>query len=179
VGYAGGNSKAPTYYDLDGHTESVQVDFDPSRITYEALVETFFAAHDATLPGFSRQYMSVIFVHDAEQEQIARLVMQRVQQASKRTLHTSILPLQGFYLAEDYHQKYALRGDPLLFPEFQAIYPDFKDLVDSPAAARVNAYLYGAGTPEQLRAELESLGLSPRGREHLQAASPAGACPVE
>jgi methionine-S-sulfoxide reductase len=178
VGYAGGASKNPTYYDLGGHSESVQVDFDPSRVTYEALVEAFFSFHDATLPPYSRQYMSAIFADDAEQERIAGEVMQRVQQRSKGTIKTLILPLEGFYPAEDYHQKYALQGDDLLLAEFQKIYPALADLVNSTAVMRVNAYLYGEGAADQLQAEIGSLGLSAAAQAHLQSASPVGACPV-
>jgi peptide-methionine (S)-S-oxide reductase len=157
----------------------VQVDFDPSKVTYEALVEKFFAAHDATAPAARRQYMSAIFVHDAEQERVAREVMQRVQQETQGVIRTVILSLDHFYLAEDYHQKYALQGDGLLLAEFRAMYPGMRDLVDSTAAARVNAYLYGLGTSEQLSAEIDGLGLSAAGQAHLQSASPAGACPVD
>lgn len=179
VGYAGGTTKDPTYYNIGDHSETVQVDFDPSQVTYEELVEEFFAAHDATLPAYSRQYMSAIFYHDADQERIARSVLQRVQDTSGETIKTVIAPLTGFYLAEDYHQKYALQGDGILLAEYRALYPDMSDFVDSTAVARVNAYLYGYGTPEQLSAELDDLGLSEAGKARLQSASPVGACPVE
>lgn len=178
VGYTGGTTKDPTYYNLGDHTETVQLDFDPSRVTYEALVEAFFAAHDATQPAGRRQYMSAIFVYGADQDRIARSVMQRLQGASKDVIQTQIVPAADFYVAEDYHQKYALQGDSLLLGELRAIYPDLWDLVDSTAATRVNAYLYGEGTAEQLRAELDRLGLSTAGKDRLLAAAPAGVCPV-
>jgi peptide-methionine (S)-S-oxide reductase len=179
VGYAGGTSDDPTYHDLGGSSETVQVDFDPKQISYKELVEIFFAAHDSTISGLPLQYRSVIFVHDAEQERIAREVMQQVQATAKRPVQTAILPFKAFYVAEDYHQKYALQGDSLIFSELRAVYPDMRDLVDSTAAARLNAYLYGEGTAEQLQAEIGKLGLSPEAVAHLQAVSPAGACAVE
>ncbi len=179
MGYAGGTSDDPVYYNLDGHSETVQVDFDPSQISYRELVETFFAAHDSTITGLPLQYRSVIFTHDAEQARIAQEVMQQVQATAKRPVQTVILPLETFYPAEDYHQKYALQGDPILFPEFRAMYPNMQDLVDSTAAARVNAYLYGEGTAEQLQAEIDKLGLSPEAVAHLESVSPAGSCLVE
>jgi len=178
VGYTGGSTKNPTYHNLGDHTETVQLDFDPSKVTYEALVEKFFAAHDATQSAGRRQYMSAIFVHGADQERIARSVMQRLQGVSKDVIQTQIIPAADFYLAEDYHQKYALQGNGPLLAELRAVYPDFWDLVDSTAATRVNAYLYGDGTPEQLRAELDSLGLSAAGKDRLLSAAPVGACPV-
>lgn len=174
----GGTTKNPTYYSLGDHTETVQFDFDPLKVSYESLVEDFFSFHDPTLKGLKRQYMSAIFVHDAEQERVAREVMQRVQAETGGTIQTLILPAGDFYVAEDYHQKYALRGNRLLFAEYEAIYPDFWDLVDSAAASRVNAYLYGFGTAEQLEGELDLLGLSEEGSARLLSASPAGACSV-
>jgi len=178
VGYTGGTTKDPTYYSLGDHTETVEIDFDPTQVSYETLVEEFFKAHDATRSSTKRQYMSAIFTHGSEQERVARQVMQRVQAATNRTVQTQVLPAETFYLAEDYHQKYALRGNGTLFAEFKAMYPDFWDLVDSAAASRVNAYLYGFGTAEQLAAELDRLGLSEAGRQALIQSVPAGVCPV-
>ncbi len=178
VGYAGGESADPTYHNLDGHTETVQVDFDPTKISYQELVEAFFADHDSTVRGLPVQYRSVVFVHDAEQERVAQAVMATVQAAAERPVQTVILPLKAFYLAEDYHQKYALQGSSILSREFRAMYPDLWDLVDSTAAARVNAYLYGEGTAEVWDTEIDKLGLSAEALAHLQAVAPAGACPV-
>ena len=123
--------------------------------------------------------MSAIFVNGPEQEKIARAVMQRVQDHSKGTLQTHILPADDFRLAGDSQQKHALQGNAALLAEFRAMYPDFSDLVDSTAATRVNAYLAGVGTDVQLRAELDGLGLSAAGRDRLLAASPAAVCPLE
>jgi peptide-methionine (S)-S-oxide reductase len=179
VGYAGGESKDPTYHNLGGHTETVQVDFDPTKVSYRELVRVFFAGHDPTIPGLPRQYRSVIFVHDAGQEAIAREVLQQVQATAERPVQTAIEPFTAFYLAEDYHQKYALQGDSSLYAEFRAMYPDMKGFVDSTAAARVNAYLYGEGTPELFLAELDQLGLSEAGVAHLRSATPLGGCAVK
>jgi len=145
----------------------VELDFDPSRVTYEQLVETFFASHDASRGSFKVQYMSAIFFHDPEQERIAREVKARLEKQTGRTLQTKILAASTFYMAEDYHQKYALQGDRRLFGEFRQMYPDLWAMVDSTAAARVNAYLYGYGSAEQLRAESDRLGLSAEGRARL------------
>ena len=67
VGYAGGTQVNPTYYDLDGHSEAVQIDYDPDRISYEKLLEVFWDNHDATYPAFSIQYKSVAFFNNEEQ----------------------------------------------------------------------------------------------------------------
>ncbi len=156
----------------------MQLDFDPTKVSYEQLVEKFFEFHDATLARTSGQYRSVIFAADAEQERIAGAVLEREQAKTADAIRAKIVALDIFTLAEDYHQKYALQMDRQLFAELSAIYPDLWDLVDSTAATRINAYLDGFGTSEQLQAELDLLGLSSAGRDHLRAASPAAVCPV-
>lgn len=179
VGYAGGESENPTYHNLGGHTETVQVDFDPRQISYESLVEFFFQAHDSTIPGLPRQYRSVIFTQGAEQANVAQTVMQRVQATVQRPVQTVVIPLQAFHLAEDYHQKYALQQDGIILPEFKAMYPDIWAMVDSTAATRVNAYLYGEGGGELFATEVDLLGLSDKAVAHLRDATPAGACSLQ
>lgn len=179
MGYEGGTSTNPTYHDLAGAAETVQVDFDPARVSYEELVEKFFTFHDATLAPATGQYRTAIFAGDSEQERVARLAMERQQAKTERPIRTQIVSGATFYLAEDYHQKYALQGYSLLAVEYRAMYPDLWDMVDSTAATRVNAYLYGQGSAEQLQAELDSLGLSEAGKESLLAASPVGTCVVD
>jgi peptide-methionine (S)-S-oxide reductase len=163
----GGITSDPTYYHLGDHTETVQFDFDPAVVSYEELVEAFFAFHDATRSNPMRQYMSAVFAHDEEQEATARAVMQRVQAGATSELRTVVMVTDRFYMAEDYHQKYALRMAPDLFEEYRAMYPDFWELVDSAAATKVNAYLYGCGTEEQLEADIDLLGLSSAGQVFL------------
>jgi peptide-methionine (S)-S-oxide reductase len=167
VGYTGGSTRNPTYHDMGDHSETVQLDFDPSGVTFEQLVEVFFASHNAWYGSADRQYMSAIFFHDADQERVARAVKARFEQRTGRTLKTEIIAASTFYLAEDYHQKYALQSDSALLAEFRVMYPDLWDMVDSTAATRVNAYLYGYGSTEQLSAELDGLGLSAEGSAHL------------
>jgi methionine-S-sulfoxide reductase len=169
VGYAGGTTADPTYEDLGDHSETVQVDYDPAVITYEELLAVFFASHDASANAGSRQYMSAIFYHDAEQERLALAVKAAEEARLGTAVQTQIIPLDVFYLAEDYHQKYALQNDPIVMAEFRAMYPEFTDIVDSTAVTRANAYLDGAGTLEQLQRELSSLGLSAAAGDRLAA----------
>jgi len=117
VGYAGGITKNPTYQDVctdrTGHAEVVQLDFDPARISYEDLVRIFFEIHDPTTlnrqgPDFGKQYRSVIFVHDAEQEATVRKVKDELDASGKfsRKIVTQIAPVPEFYRGEEYHQRY-------------------------------------------------------------------------
>ena len=122
VGYLGGHTANPTYKDVctdeTGHAEVVQVTFDPSKVSYEKLLEVFWSAHDPTTlnrqgPDIGTQYRSAIFFHSPEQERQARASKVKMQAAGefKRPIVTEITPASTFYPAEDYHQKYlAKRG---------------------------------------------------------------------
>lgn len=111
--------------------------------------------------------MSAIFYHDVKQRQLA-LETKAVEERRRNTkIRTGILPFSNFYLAEDYHQKYELRGRGELMREFKAMFPREIDFINSTAAARVNGYLGGYGTSAEIRAAIESLGLSPAGQDRL------------
>lgn len=167
VGYAGGTLANPTYRSMGDHTESFQVDFDPETLPYERLLDLFWGEHNPCAGAGSRQYMSAVFFHDEEQRRAAEASKAAQEARLGRPVRTPILPVGTFTVAEDYHQKYALRQDRALLREFQAFYPEARRLMDSTAAARVNGYLAGHGTAEQLEAELPDLGLSPGAGERL------------
>jgi peptide-methionine (S)-S-oxide reductase len=117
-GYAGG-SKANAHYDIvsngtTGHAESVQITFDPSRISYGKLLEIYFAvAHDPTElnrqgPDVGTQYRSEIFYTSEEQKKIAQAYIQQLDAAKvfRGRIVTKVAPLDGFYRAEQYHQDF-------------------------------------------------------------------------
>lgn len=122
VGYTGGTTKDPTYRevctDTTGHAEAVLVEYDPTRVTYDQLLEIFWANHNPTTlnrqgPDTGSQYRSAIFYHNAEQERAARASMERLEKSGKwkRPIVTQIVPAATFYKAEEYHQQYlAKRG---------------------------------------------------------------------
>ena len=167
VGYAGGTAKEPTYYNLGDHSETIQIDYDPTQVSYAELLDVFWNSHSPTSRPWSRQYMSIIFYHNDRQRRLATETRDREAARIDAKIFTEIVPFAGFYLAEDYHQKYRLQQVPELMQEFEAMYADANDFVDSTAAARVNGYLGGHGRFEGLQAEIDSLGLSPAGREKL------------
>jgi len=167
VGYAGGTAADPTYNNLGDHTETIQMDYDPTQVSYQELLDVFWSSHNSTIRPWSRQYMSIAFYHDEEQRRLAEETREREAAKLGRQIFTEIVPASKFYLAEAYHQKYRLRGRRDLMEEFYRIYPDEDDFVDSTAAARVNGYLGGHGTLEALEAEIEDLGLSAEGRQKL------------
>jgi peptide-methionine (S)-S-oxide reductase len=117
VGYAGGHTVDPTYKDVctdrTGHAEVVEVTYDPQRVAYATLLETFWANHDPTQwnrqgPDVGSQYRSVIFTHTPEQDNEARASLAAVSQNGRyaRPVVTRIEPAGPFYEAEDYHQQY-------------------------------------------------------------------------
>lgn len=168
VGYTGGGTRNPTYHDLGDHTETLELDFDPAVTSYERLLEAFWSSHDPTRPAWNRQYMAAVFYHSAEQERLALESTVRLAPRVRGQITTQILPAEAFYLAEDYHQKYYLQNARPLMVEFRRMYPHFPDVIRSTAATRVNGYLAGAGTPEELEADLPGFNLSATAEERLR-----------
>jgi methionine-S-sulfoxide reductase len=169
VGYSGGRKKDPTYRSIGDHSETIQIDYDPTRISYKQLLSTFWQSHDPTTRAWSRQYMSAIFYHNDEQRKLALDTRSFEENQRNQKIQTEIVAFVKFYLAEDYHQKYQLRRHGTLMREFKAMYPRDIDFTHSTAAARVNGYVGGYGTSEEIEAISEALGLSTAGREQLLA----------
>jgi methionine-S-sulfoxide reductase len=166
VGYAGGIEKNPNYNHIGGHTETVQVDYDPERITYGKLLDIFWNSHRPVRQSGSRQYMNVIFYHNEEQRRQAMASKAELEEKIGRIIKTEVRPLGTFTLAEDYHQKYILKQHPLK-KEMTRIYPFHPDFVNSTAVTRLNGYAGGYGDSEQLSREIEILGLSDEGKKIL------------
>jgi peptide-methionine (S)-S-oxide reductase len=117
VGYTGGTQANPSYKEVcagnTGHAESVELEFDPTEVSYRELLAVFFQSHDPTTlnrqgPDFGSQYRSAIFVEDAGQESEAREAKAALEKAGifKRPIVTQIVRAAPFYRAEEYHQKY-------------------------------------------------------------------------
>ena len=117
VGYSGGSLQNPSYEDVctgkTGHAESVQIEYDPARVTYEQLLEMFWETHDPTQmnrqgPDVGTQYRSVIFYHTPEQRVAAEASKQALERSGRhrRPIATEIREADVFYPAEDYHQQY-------------------------------------------------------------------------
>ncbi len=161
VGYAGGVKKNPTYENLGDHSETIEVTYDPEKISYGELLSIFWESHEPTIPSWSRQYMSIIFFHNEDQHRLAVTTKDREERKRGKKIHTEIAPAGPFWPAEDYHQKYYLRNTPLVMNEFKNLYPSSVDFVNSTAAARVNGFLGGNGTIDDLKASLKVSRLSP------------------
>jgi peptide-methionine (S)-S-oxide reductase len=117
VGYSGGTKDEPTYEDVctgrTGHAESVEVEFDPERVSYGQLLDVFWENHDPTTrnrqgPDVGTQYRSAVFFHDEAQRLEAEASKERLEKSGRyrRPVVTEISPAQTFWRAEEYHQRY-------------------------------------------------------------------------
>ena len=115
VGYIGGKTKHPTYKQVctgnTGQAEAVEVTFEPTTITYQQLLDTFWNCHDPTTinrqgPDVGTQYRSAIFYHSEAQKKAAEKFKQQWQKKFTRPIVTEIVKASEFYRAEEYHQQY-------------------------------------------------------------------------
>ena len=116
-GYTGGEEADPTYQAVSAgqtsHAEGVQVYYEPSEITYEALVKIFFGTHDPTQlnrqgPDVGEQYRSAVYYHDPQQQEVVENYVAQLEESGKydKPIVTEIEPFDTFYIAEPYHQDY-------------------------------------------------------------------------
>jgi len=115
VGYTGGKTKNPSYEEVcsgkTGHIESVEVTYEESKISYEALLQMFWKIHDPTQgmrqgPDKGEQYQSVIFYTSQEQKEEAEKSLEAEQKKHDKPITTTIRAAEEFYDAEEYHQQY-------------------------------------------------------------------------
>ena len=146
AGYSGGSAFTAHYDQVNeentGHAESVKIVFDPSKITYGQLLRIFFSvAHDPTQlnrqgPDVGSSYRSVIFYANDEQQRVSKAYIAQLDAAKvfPKPIVTEVVPLKGFYDAEDYHQDYALHNpnNPYIMvcdrPKIEALKQQFPEL---------------------------------------------------
>ncbi|XP_017107802.1 peptide methionine sulfoxide reductase isoform X5 [Drosophila bipectinata] len=161
VGYAGGSSDLPT----GDHTEVLEIDYDPSVISFKELLDLFWNNHEYGLTTpIKRQYASLILFHDEEQRQVAEA--SRLEEQERRApeiITTEIAPKNNFFAAEAYHQKYRLQGHKDLASSLN-LSPQL--LQSSYVATKLNGYLAGVGGIEQFKSEVETFGLTPTQRQY-------------
>lgn len=143
-GYAGGHVENPTYEQVStgttGHAESTQIEFDPSQISYEKLVDVFFRTHDPTTlnrqgPDVGPQYRSAIFYHDEKQRKTAEKVKERIEKEGvyESPIVTEVVPFKNFYPAEAYHRDFYARNpdypysQSVIEPKIEKLEKEFKE----------------------------------------------------
>ena len=127
-GYAGGTTENPTYqnYGEGGHTEVVEILYDPAKVSYEKLLDTFWRQIDPTDAGGQfvdrgREYISAIYVHDEEQRQLAQTSKEKLAASGilKKPVVTAILDAPKFWPAEEYHQDY-YKNNPIRYSFYRS-----------------------------------------------------------
>lgn len=136
-GYAGGDMENPSYEKVStgatGHAEAIQIEFDPSIISYEKILEIFWATHDPTTlnrqgADVGTQYRSIIFYHSEKQKE-------SVEKSKQPSFVTQILPFDKFYKAEDYHQNFYEKNKSypycqiVINPKIKKLLEEFKENV--------------------------------------------------
>ncbi len=142
-GYAGGNTVQPSYEDIcrgdTEHAEVIQVEFDENQISYEQLLNVFFATHDPTTLNrqgndIGTQYRSVIYYYNDEQKQTADQLIQQLKEEGLDIV-TEVSPVPVFYVAEEYHQKFFARNPAQGYcnfaipPKLMKLQSKFQDLL--------------------------------------------------
>lgn len=141
-GYTGGEKENPTYEEVSkgetGHAEAVQITFDPNIISFDKLLDVFFALHDPTTlnrqgADVGAQYRSAVFFHNDTQKKIAEEKKSKISGAV-----TEIIPAKSFYKAEDYHKDYYNKNHNqpycklVIDPKITKLYKEFKDSTKTP-----------------------------------------------
>lgn len=142
-GYTGGTTSNPSYEEVcsgkTGHVEAIQIEFNPSVISYKQLLEVFFALHDPTTLNrqgndVGTQYASKIFYHNSEQEHTAMIVLDQLKSKYQDQIMTKLEAFKQFYPAESYHIDYyeTHKDQPycqiIIDPKIQKLYRDFKEI---------------------------------------------------
>ena len=127
-GYTGGQKVKPTYEEVSagttGHTEAVEIVYDPRKITYAQLLEVFWRNIDPTTPDrqfcdVGSQYRAAIFYHDETQRRLAEQSKQAAAERLRRPVVTQVVPAAPFYVAEEYHQDY-YKKNPIRYRFYRA-----------------------------------------------------------
>lgn len=150
----------PTYHSLGNHTEAIEIDFAPDEISFEEILAMIWSSHNPIGAVRSSQYKSAIWYATDCQKDLILSSIQLLTQKYQRTPTTEVLPLETFFVAEDYHQKYVLQRHDTIMKKFKMYYPDFRDFIDSTAAARLNGFAYGFGSDQLFQQEQDRYGLT-------------------
>nr|WP_226006746.1 peptide-methionine (S)-S-oxide reductase [Natrinema salinisoli] len=142
VGYAGGTKPDPSYEVIGDHSEVVQLEYDPEQLSFDELLDRAFEEHDPYQQPGKRQYQNILFTETAEQHGRLRSYLDESEFDPER-ITTRLEELDRFHVAEDYHQKFSLRGKRWITDAFAEADYDNEAIRESPAAAKLNAHVAG------------------------------------
>ncbi len=168
MGYAGGAMVGPTYHDLGEHAEVLQVEFDPTQLSFEALLTMFWASHNPARDGRRSQYRSILICEDERQFALADESRSTVERTLGRKVLTEVVAGKVFYPAEGYHQKWKLRRRAALYEELARSFDSEESLVRSFAATKLNAIAGGHVSQPAIKSFAHRLSLSEDGLTLLE-----------
>ncbi|MBP3950491.1 peptide-methionine (S)-S-oxide reductase [Bacillus sp. YZJH907-2] len=162
VGYSGGSTKNPTYRNMGDHTESLEIDYDPTVISVVELLKMFWQHHNAQRMNDyrGRQYLSLLLYRNEQQLDLIQSQKQKFERQLGKEIVTEIKPYHHFYIAEDRHQKYYLKRFSNAYASIFQHFTTEQAFVDSTIVARLNAMAKGFGTYTELKQSVQSWGLS-------------------
>ncbi|TYS68189.1 peptide-methionine (S)-S-oxide reductase [Sutcliffiella horikoshii] len=155
VGYAGGTTPAPTYKQMGDHTECLQIDYDPTQITFDEITRHFWNSHNSNRGNYKgRQYLSIFLFHENYQKEVLEKFKQETQDTNAQLIGTEIAPIVHFTLAEERHQKYYLKRYSSATQKLREHFPTEESFTDSTLVARLNSFVKGYGTLATLKEEI-------------------------
>ncbi len=155
MGYAGGTTPTPTYKQMADHTECLQIDFDPTQISFDEIVRHFWSSHNSSRINYKgRQYLSIFLYHDEFQKEVLEKIKQEIQVTISHSIGTEMGPLAHFTLAEERHQKYYLKRYSNATQKLRDYFLTEEAFNNATIVARLNSFVKGYGTLSALKKEI-------------------------
>ncbi|MZQ86581.1 peptide methionine sulfoxide reductase [Paenibacillus sp. 5J-6] len=169
VGFAGGTTENPTYRQMGDHSETVEMDFDPSIVSLETILHVFWSNHNpVNINDYKgRQYRSLVLYRNPIQMDIIHKVMADREVQGNGRPDTEVAPLIHFYLAEDRHQKYYLKRYPDALDKLKPLFPTDEELTNATLAARLNGLAKGYTNMDKIIHEIRTWLISSEEQEEI------------
>ncbi|KEI97618.1 peptide-methionine (S)-S-oxide reductase [Clostridium botulinum] len=167
VGYTGGNTLFPTYNSIGDHLETLEVYYDSSKIAFENLLTIFEKNHNYIVRPNLLQYYSAIFYNNENEKELCLDWKKNKKEELKTEVLTRISPIEKFYYAEFYHQKYYVQLEPVIMSNLRSKFSTGNDLISSPLCHKLNTYLAGYSSLKELNKEIEDFNLSEDAKNRL------------
>ncbi len=157
VGYAGGTTEKPTYKQMGDHTETLEIDFDPSIISFTDILDVFWRIHNPNRGNYrGRQYLSLLLYHNVDQKRTINEKKAELEKDSPEEIRTEIAAYNGFTLAEERHQKYFLKRYPNAIEQMSELFPNKDEFLQATITARLNGFVKGYCRMSDLREEISN-----------------------
>ncbi|WP_434303156.1 peptide-methionine (S)-S-oxide reductase [Clostridium botulinum] len=167
VGYTGGSTLFPTYNSIGNHLETVEIYYDSSKIAFEDLLMVFEKNHNYTTRPNLLQYNSAILYNNENEKELCLNWKKSKEEELTKEVLTKISPIEKFYYAEFYHQKYYVQLEPVIMSNLRSKFSTGNDLISSPLCHKLNAYLAGYSSLKNLNKEIKDFNLSKDAKNRL------------